>query len=645
MMETCWIAFTRGGGIRVAVLGGMILSSGIGCAGCSKDSVPQPAEGVAKPPGSRDEFYDHKQFEIKVREQSVGTFERYNRLFNYDKVTLPGEKPLQTAVLWNKISPDGADWAIVHADGAIINGKNVTLPEPPQTPFAFQFLAGGRWVYVGDRCVVDGTERGPKFDAINGWGVQPDSPSVAYVAKQGTETLIVHDGRRQPAIGTIDVRSLRLSPDGKRSAYVAEREGRDIAVVDGKEVAFEGKKIFSRQIFFSPDGKRFAFIATDDATCTAVVDGRQDTPFTKIVPLFFSFSPDGRQYAYVATGNGPPKVVLNGREVAVCLPVPVFTFSPDGRHFAYVDSASDPGSECVVIDGKRGPAYKSVVRRVPYETLDEGNQYRQQVFTSLVFSPDSKRHAYCVKKDGGEAVVIDGQVGPVYDQVAWGLHRFSGDSQRFIYTAIRGGKGFVVNDGRELGPYLELDETNFVVSHNGEHTAFAVFEPDPKEPKARQQRVVVDGVAGPTFKFIVDNSLMLSPCGKLHAYVAQPLGDDINLAIIVDGKEVGRIESPAAFDAIGKMYDELNEHRPLEPTVQEPGIRFPVYDKSGIAQYEELPGRWRTRPAPEIKRPEPYHFSLSSYKSVYRSADRKLTVWGFQGFGLMRYDIEIAPQP
>ncbi|MCX6798065.1 MAG: hypothetical protein NTX66_02540 [Candidatus Falkowbacteria bacterium] len=70
----------------------------------------------------------------------------------------------------------------------------------------------------------------------------------------------------------------------------------------------------------------------------------------------------------------------------------------------------------------------------------------------IFFSPDGEKVAYAISKDGGWAVVVNGQVGAAYDSL--GVIIFSPDSQHFAYTAKKNNKEFIVLDN-QAGPAFD----------------------------------------------------------------------------------------------------------------------------------------------------------------------------------------------
>ncbi|MFH1009684.1 MAG: hypothetical protein V1784_00440, partial [bacterium] len=125
--------------------------------------------------------------------------------------------------------------------------------------------------------------------------VSPDGRRVAYVARRRDKQVVVVDGQEGKEYDKIGILSLEFSPDGKRVAYRALRGDKQLVVVDGQEgkeynEIGEGDPIFSsdatyldsvldkfqqRTPIFSPDGKRFAYRAQRGYMHLVVVDGQE----------------------------------------------------------------------------------------------------------------------------------------------------------------------------------------------------------------------------------------------------------------------------------------------------------------------------------------------------------------------------------
>jgi len=106
--------------------------------------------------------------------------------------------------------------------------------------------------------------------------------------------------------------TFRISPDGKRVAYVAQIDDQQFVIVDG----IEGKpfdEIIKWSLIFSWDSKRFAYIAKEDNKQIVVVDGAEGKPYdgVKTNPMF---NPDCKKIVYVAQAGDKVCVVVDGKE-------------------------------------------------------------------------------------------------------------------------------------------------------------------------------------------------------------------------------------------------------------------------------------------------------------------------------------------
>lgn len=107
--------------------------------------------------------------------------------------------------------------------------------------------------------------------------------------------------------------TLRISPDGKRIAYVKNVEGMKCIVVDGKE-GMPYDNIALGKNLFSPDGKRFAYAALRGEKRFVVVDGEEQKHYDAIGKAGPVFSPDGKHLTYAARDGKQWYVVVDGVE-------------------------------------------------------------------------------------------------------------------------------------------------------------------------------------------------------------------------------------------------------------------------------------------------------------------------------------------
>lgn len=265
-------------------------------------------------------------------------------------------------------------------------------------------------------------------------------------------------------------------------------------------------------------------------------------------------SADARHIAYVRrTGTGEA-AVFDGREEPAYDQVAALAFSPDGKHRAY---AARRGSAWrVVINGREQPEYDRV--------------------GPPVFAPSGKRLAYVARPKGTESrVVVEAPGGPgkPYDEIFEGLLVFSPDGARLAYGARRDGRWYVVDEGREFGPYDYLGSaTGLVFSPDGKQLAWAALA-------GKQWQLVVDGRAGPAYDNLAD--VVFSGDGQRIAYAAQR-GDQ--WMAVIDHKE----QSPHRAIAEGMM-------------AFSPGGGWLAYVARTDEQWQIIVGRQRWKPFDSVR--------------------------------------------
>jgi Tol biopolymer transport system component len=124
----------------------------------------------------------------------------------------------------------------------------------------------------------------------------------------------------------------------------------------------------------------------------------------------------------------------------------------------------------------------------------------------LVFSPDGKRVACAAQKGRKQLVVVDGQPGPEYDDVARPV--FSPDGKRLAYAARDGKKNLVIVDGQSGPSYNRID--SLVFSPDGKRLAYVAQNANKK------WLGVVDGQPGLEYDDIVENGPTFQPDGTLE---------------------------------------------------------------------------------------------------------------------------------
>jgi WD40 repeat protein len=174
-------------------------------------------------------------------------------------------------------------------------------------------------------------------------------------------------------------------------------------------------------------------------------------------------------------------------------------FSSDLRRIA-IGIEREDNKECVLVDGKEGPAFKKVV----------GGPF---------FNADGTRLAYEVVTDERmRRLVVDERPGKPYDMIE--SLTFSLDGRRIGYTAKRGKQTFVTVDDKEYGPFPNADPVKF--SGDSLHFAFIIRDKNRLIPLYG----MVDGTQRKDSIPIV-----FSPVGNRLAYLE---GDMTDRQVVVD---------------------------------------------------------------------------------------------------------------
>ncbi|MET0647289.1 MAG: hypothetical protein ABW208_11755 [Pyrinomonadaceae bacterium] len=311
---------------------------------------------------------------------------------------------------------------------------------------------------------------------------------------------------REVALGRVHAGELKrtrtTSPDRRRVAFVAKVVGGEAAYVDGRA------------------GKTYPAVASDPLS-----EAGTGSPFT--------FSRDGQRVAYVAhlaAGRGPRRVVVDGVEG------PVFDyvwtgglhFSADGKHFAY--TAERGGKRFAVADNVESGPYERVSQPAFRDFKDRG---------AVV--------AFDAVRDGRELFVVNGQEFAADD--LRGRELFYGEDAARPREVVRGGKHFVVWEGKEVGPFDEQIGTSLHAAPRAGGW-FVAFE----GRRGGKEIAVVDGVESKPYDYV--GTIHTSPGGARTFYPAR-VGEES--FVVVDGKEGPKYdhvdvsyESP--FNADGSRY-------------------------------------------------------------------------------------------
>jgi Tol biopolymer transport system component len=434
--------------------------------------------------------------------------------------------------------------------------------------------------------------------------ISPDCSRVVYAVKnKNGKIFVIADGEKMgKEYGSIGAPF--FSRDGRRVAFLAVRDGRRMAVVDG----VEGKQYDDASLptlAFSPDGTRFAFAGKTGGTYRLVVDGIEEKTGYEFIdtPVF---SPDGRRVAYKARSgdeqNGRNLVVVDGQVGELYNRTGQPVWSSDSRRVAYWGSSSwtyvvcdgVKGNKCfqarsltflpgsgklayladgyktirLVVDGAEGPeydesqlpglavspdgsriAYTARRGKTFYMVVDgkEEGPYDEMGYPRI--SPDSKKVAYAAKKDGKYFIVVNGKPERPYDGMSYGNMFFAPAGNRLVYFALKGKKIVAVVDGKEGAPYDNAGRPAF--SPDGKRVAYVA-------DSGKKEFIAADGRESPRVDQIGSDTLVFGPDGTHWAAMA--LLDDHN-CLLVDGRVAVRLADVTMFEKVlsKPVFDSPNE--------------------------------------------------------------------------------------
>ena len=205
--------------------------------------------------------------------------------------------------------------------------------EGVQHPLRFASDRGERIVYVAT------SNRGSRVVSV-----RPGDPAVATAPQ--VESSPDYDG--------VDPARVVLSSDGARLAFVAQRKGRELAVIDAVEGPVcdkVGKPVFSS------DGRRVAYRATVKAAALVVVDGRMSQSFDEVATDSPRFVPHRGRLVYAARTGPVWRVYVDGKAGPECERMVSRIELPDDGTGRVVYAARfldrDGVTEAVIVDGQR----------------------------------------------------------------------------------------------------------------------------------------------------------------------------------------------------------------------------------------------------------------------------------------------------
>ncbi len=226
-----------------------------------------------------------------------------------------------------------------------------------------------------------------------------------------------------------------------------------------------------------------------------MIDGKETKAYSDI--SYAMFSPNSRKVGYIAQrGYKDYVITVDDKEWAYPFPPYNLQFDPTSSRFAF--TVEKEGDEYVIDKGYVGRG-------------------------------ESEENRYFEKNR--EFVVIDGQVGPVYDEIS--DFAFSPDGKRFVYSAIKGDKGMLIENAKETISYSGAI-VGLTFSPDRKQLAYIVRgRPHRQQIGFSKSYVVINGKEGPVYEDGIGN-LAFSPNSKHVVYFAFK-GE--NPILVIDGKE------------------------------------------------------------------------------------------------------------
>lgn len=148
----------------------------------------------------------------------------------------------------------------------------------------------------------------------------------------------------------------------------------------------------------------------------------------------------------------------------------------------------------------------------------------------VVKAPKGGGVAEVIQRGERQLVRVEGLAGPEYEEIT-GL-AFMTDGHQLVYEGRRGGRWFLVLDGKEWPMDAEVVHDSIRVSPDYRRLALLGHQDG-------KWQAMVDGRPHPPFQFIWAETLQFSPDSQHVGYLAL---DGNTLAVVVDGKVAQRFD-------------------------------------------------------------------------------------------------------
>lgn len=97
---------------------------------------------------------------------------------------------------------------------------------------------------------LNGKPAGKPYESVDSITFSPDSKRLAYVAKRGSKWIVVVDGKATDSFDSILLSGPVFNQDGRTVAFGAVRDNQHFIVVNGMEIAFNGRFLLGGNLVF-----------------------------------------------------------------------------------------------------------------------------------------------------------------------------------------------------------------------------------------------------------------------------------------------------------------------------------------------------------------------------------------------------------
>jgi hypothetical protein len=296
----------------------------------------------------------------------------------------------------------------------------------------------------------------PAYDPEAPFKGSLDGRSVAVLAKEGGQQVLYVDGRRIRALAPI------AGTDTDSLGFGFSASGLPWSWVRGGELWFGGEKLAEggRAPLWSKDLSSFAYRVPRGTEVLLYLRREGERPrLLGKGPVEAAISEDGSTVMWTRLGSEYVGLMSNDRELDI-FPLPGFDAS--------ILSVSPEGGSIVfrITDRKTKKEF--------VKAYGPGGEWRSDPYADILFAapnPASGAVAIVLREKGKELVVYRGAKGKAYDSVSISSLGWDPAGIRFYYSARRGPKTYLVEDGIERPFPVYLDRP-LVFSRDGSHHAY-----------------------------------------------------------------------------------------------------------------------------------------------------------------------------